>query len=76
MRRSAKKYGLQCFGCSEFHQNLREKLKKGLHGLDAKRDLEILVVILMCVHAKSARDRLPSIQRLTSRSTGWANRLN
>ena len=69
------KNGPQSFRCSEFHQNLCEQLKKDLHGPDALHELEMLVVNLMCVHAKSARDRQPSIQRPTgrSRSTGWAS---
>ena len=70
------KNGPQSFRCSEFHQNLCEKLEKGLHGPDALRELEMLVANLICahVHAKSTRDRLPSIQRSTgrSRSSGWA----
>ena len=31
--------------------------KKGLHGPDALHELEMLVANLMCVHAKTARDR-------------------
>ena len=69
-----KKNGLHPSLCSEFHQNLCEELKKGLHGPDALHELEMLVTNLMCVHAKSAHDQQASIQRSTgrSRSTGWA----
>ena len=68
------KNGPQSFRCSEFHQNFCEEPKKGLHVPDALHELEILVANLMCVNAKSARDRQPSIQRSAgrSRSTGWA----
>ena len=69
-----KKNGLESFRCSELHQNLCEELKKNLHGPDALHELEMLVANPMCVHAKLARDRQPSIQRSTgrSRSTGGA----
>ena len=40
----------QSFRCSEYHQNLCEELKKGLHGPDALHKLEMLVANLMCVH--------------------------
>ena len=40
---------LQSFKCSEFHQNICEELKKGLHGPDALHELEMLVANLMCV---------------------------
>ena len=65
----------QSFTCSEFHQNLCEELKKSFHCPDALHELEMLVANPMCVHAKSARDRQPSIHRSTgrSRSTGWAH---
>ena len=68
------KNGPQSFRCSKFDQNLCEELKKGLYGPDALHEVEKLVANLMCVHAKSVRDRQPNIQRSTgrSRSTGWA----
>ena len=42
-----KKNAFQSFRCFEFHQNLCEELKKGLHGLD---ELEMLVADLMRVN--------------------------
>ena len=44
------KNALQSFRCFEFHQNLCEELKKSLHGLDALRELKMLVADLMCVN--------------------------
>ena len=45
------KNDLHSYRCSEFHQNLLEELKKGLHGPDALHELEMLEANLMCVHA-------------------------
>ena len=68
------KNGPQSLTCSEFHQNLCKELPTDFHCPDALHELEMLVTNLMCVHAKSARDRQPSIHRSTGRlrSTGWA----
>ena len=45
-----KKNALQSFRHCEFHQNLCEELKKGLHSLDALRELEMLVADLIRVN--------------------------